>query len=136
MAKPKNRTKRKAVKVKRSNQAVDTKRKQGDFVKSFTGYMQLSLKNEDDEKVIRKNVIRKDDWRTKTYQAFKRVRRYCIEVTLFKIDESIEPAITSVIPDEKISREDIPTVADIYAQEMSAGHDDINYDKSYIRIFA
>ncbi len=136
MAKIKSRDKRKKQQQRKSNQATEQKRKQGKFVKSFDGYMQLTLKRETDDKTIRKNVIRCDDWLKRSFQIFKHDRQYYVELTMFKYDESFEPAVMGVETTHKIHREDIATVAGAIADELSAGHEDINFDKSYIRIYA
>ncbi len=136
MAKLKNRNKRKAVKVKKQNQAVQQKREAGDFVKEFKGYMQLSFKEETDDETIRKNVIRCDDWLKNSYQIFKHDRHYLVEVLLRKFDEGFEPAELSWVTESKIHRTDIVELARQMAEELAEGHDDVDYDNSHIRISA
>ena len=136
MAKLKNRNKRKAVKVKKQNQAVRQKREAGDFVKEFKGYMQLSFKEETDDETIRKNVIRCDDWLKNSYQIFKHDRHYLVEVLLRKFDEGFEPAELSWVTESKIHRTDIVELARQMAEELAEGHDDVDYDNSHIRISA
>jgi hypothetical protein len=136
MAKPKNRNKRKAVKQRKANQARQQKRDNGEFVKSFDGYMQLSFKRETDDETIRKNVIRRDDWLKNSYQIFKNPRRYLVGVTLFKFDKSIEPAELEWATETEIAKENIVDLAASMADEMADGHDDVDFDNSFIRIYA
>ena len=136
MAKPKNRNKRKAVKQRKANQAVQQKRDDGKFVKSFTGYMQLTFKRETDDETIRKNVIRCDDWLKNSYQIFKNPRRYLVGVTLFKFDKDFKPAELEWATKTEIAKENIVDLAASMADEMADGHDDVDFDNSYIRIYA
>ena len=136
MAKLKNRTKRKAVKTKQQNQASQQKREAGKFMPVFSGYMQLNLKHETDDETIRKNVIRRGDWLTSSYQIFKHDRQYYVEVTLFKHDSDYLPAVMGVETTHKIHRHDVVTVAGALADELADGHTDIDFDKSYVRIYA
>lgn len=134
MAKLKNRSKRKKVAVKASNVARQVKADNNEFVKQFTGYMQVSLKHETDDETIRRNVIKCGQWQ-RAYRIFKHDRRFLVEVTLFKLDPTIKPAIMSMAT-EVIEREYVAGVADTIIDELKAGHDDINFDKSYARIYA
>jgi|TARA_R110002020_G_scaffold474563_1_gene706284 hypothetical protein len=136
MPKPKNRDKRKKLAQRKRNQAVQQKRDDGAFVKSFTGYMQLTFKRETDDETIRKNVIRCDDWLKNSYQIFKNPRRYLVGVKLFKFDKSIEPAELEWATETEIAKENIVDLAAQMADKMSKGHDDVDFDNSYIRIYA
>ncbi|KRU23263.1 hypothetical protein [Psychrobacter piscatorii] len=136
MPKLKNRDKRKAAKVKKRNQAKQQKREAGEFIKEFTGYMQLSFKEETDDETIRKNVIRCGDWLKNSYQIFKNPRRYLVGVKLFKFDKSIEPAELEWATETEIAKENIVDLAAQMADKMSKGHDDVDFDNSYIRIYA
>ncbi|WP_299329699.1 hypothetical protein [uncultured Psychrobacter sp.] len=136
MAKPKNRNKRKAVKKRKCNQAKEQRRNNGEFVKSFSGYMQLTFKRETDDETIRKNVIRCDDWLKNSYQIFKNPRRYLVGVKLFKFDKSIDPAELEWATETEIAKENIVDLAARMADEMADGHDDVDFDNSYIRIYA
>ena len=136
MPKLKNREKRKAAKVKKRNQAKQQKHDDGKFVKSFTGYMQLTFKRETDDETIRKNVIRCDDWLKNSYQIFKNPRRYLVGVKLFKFDKNIEPAELEWATETEIAKENIVDLAAQMADKMSKGHDDVDFDNSYIRIYA
>lgn len=136
MAKPKNRDKRKAAKVKKQNQERQQKIDTGEFVKSFEGYMQLTFKRETDDETIRKNVIRCDDWLKNSYQIFKNPRRYLVGIKLFKFDKSIEPAELEWATETEIAKENIVDLAAQMADKMSKGHDDVDFDNSYIRIYA
>ncbi|MGP5518051.1 hypothetical protein ACTXNA_07385 [Psychrobacter celer] len=136
MPKPKNRDKRKKLAQRKRNQAVQQKRNDGAFVKSFTGYMQLTFKRETDDETIRKNVIRCDDWLKNSYQIFKNPRRYLVGVKLFKFDKSIEPAELEWATETEIAKENIVDLAAQMADKMSKGHDDVDFDNSYIRIYA
>ena len=136
MAKIKNRDKRKAAKVKKRNQAKQQKREAGEFVKEFTGYMQLSFKEETDDETIRKNVIRCGDWLKNSYQIFKYDRYYLVEVLLRKLDETVKPAELGWATKDKLFREDIVEVARQMAEELAEGEDDVDFDNSYIRISA
>lgn len=136
MAKPKNRDKRKKQTQRKRNQAVQQKREAGDFVKEFKGYMQISFKRETDEKTIRENVIRCDDWLKSSYQIFKNPRRYLVGVKLFKFDKSIKPAELEWATETKIAKENIVDLAARMADEMANGHDDVDFDNSFIRIYA
>jgi len=136
MAKLKNRDKRKKATQRNQNQAKQKRRDAGDFVKEFTGYMQLSFKEETDDETIRRNVIRCDDWLKNSYQIFKKNRFYLVEVLLRKFDESLEPAELGWETESKIYREDIVELARQMAEEMAEGHDGVDYDHSYIRISA
>ncbi len=136
MPKPKNRDKRKKLAQCKRNQAVQQKRNDGEFVKSFTGYMQLTFKRETDDETIRKNVIRCDDWLKNSYQIFKNPRRYLVGVKLFKFDKSIEPAELEWATETEIAKENIVDLAAQMADKMSKGHDDVDFDNSYIRIYA
>lgn len=136
MPKPKNRDKRKKLAQRKRNQAVQQKRDDGKFVKSFTGYMQLTFKRETDDETIRKNVIRCDDWLKNSYQIFKNPRRYLVGVKLFKFDTSIEPAELEWATETEIAKENIVDLAAQMADKMSKGHDDVDFDNSYIRIYA
>lgn len=136
MAKIKNRDKRKKQTQRKSNQARQQKIDDGEFVKSFTGYMQLSFKRETDEKTIRENVIRCDDWLKNSYQIFKNPRRYLVGVKLFKFDKSIKPAELEWATKTAIAKENIVDLAARMADEMANGHDDVDFDNSFIRIYA
>ncbi len=136
MPKPKNRDKRKKLAQRKRNQAVQQKRDDCKFVKSFTGYMQLTFKRETDDETIRKNVIRCDDWLKNSYQIFKNPRRYLVGVKLFKFDKSIEPAELEWATETEIAKENIVDLAAQMADKMSKGHDDVDFDNSYIRIYA
>ncbi len=134
MAKTKNRCKRKKAKIAASNKILQEKFENDDFVRQFTGYMQVSLKNETDDETIRRNVIRRGQWQ-KAYRIFKHDRKFYVEVTLFKTNPAIKPAIMGMETDV-IEREYIAGVADLIINELKEGHDDINYDLSYARIYA
>lgn len=136
MAKLKNRTKRKAVKAKQQNQAKQQRRDDGDFIKEFDGYMQISFKEETSDAAIKAGVIRRDDWLTSAYQIFKHHRYYLVEVVMKKFDPSFDDAELAWVTKDKLYRSDIVEIARQMAEEMSEGHDDIDYDNSYIRIFA
>lgn len=136
MAKAKNRDKRKKAQAKKVNQASQNKRDAGEFVKSFEGYMQLTFKRETDDETIRKNVIRCDDWLKNSYQIFKNPRRYLVGVKLFKFDKSIKPAELEWATETEIAKENIVDLAARMADEMAEGHDDVDLDNSYIRIYA
>lgn len=136
MAKPKNRDRRKKQTQRKRNQAVQQKREAGDFVKEFKGYMQISFKRETDEKTIRENVIRCDDWLKSSYQIFKNPRRYLVGVKLFKFDKSIKPAELEWATETEIAKENIVDLAARMADEMANGHDDVDFDNSFIRIYA
>ena len=136
MAKLKNRAARKKQTERKRNQEKQQKREAGEFIKEFSGYMQLNLKHETDDETIRKSVIRCDDWLKRSFQIFKHERKYYVEITMFKHDESFDPAVMGVETVDKIHREDIVTVAGGIADELSVGHEDIDFDKSYIRIYA
>ncbi|MFT0771252.1 hypothetical protein [Psychrobacter aquimaris] len=136
MPKLKNRDKRKAAKVKKRNQAKQKKREAGEFIKEFTGYMQLSFKEETDDETIRKNVIRCGDWLKNSYQIFKNPRRYLVGVKLFKFDKSITPAEFEWATETEIAKENIVDLAARMADEMANGHDDVDFDNSFIRIYA
>ena len=131
-----NRFKRKKAQQKKVNQVRQQKVDAGEFVKSFTGYMQLSFKRETDEKTIRENVIRCDDWLKNSYQIFKNPRRYLIGVKLFKFDKSIEPAELEWATETEIAKENIVDLAAQMADKITKGHDDVDFDNSYIRIYA
>ncbi|MDN5565905.1 MAG: hypothetical protein L0G25_03805 [Psychrobacter sp.] len=134
MAKLKNRTKRKAVNQKQSNQASQHERDAGEFVKLFSGFMQVSLKEETDDETIIKNVKRCADWLKNNYQIFKHDCRFYVEVILFKTDPAIKPAIMGMETDV-IEREYVSGMADVIIDELKKEHDDINFDKSYTRIY-
>ena len=136
MAKTKNRDRRKKQTQRKRNQAVQQKRDAGDFIKEFKGYMQLSFKEETDDETIRKNVIRCDDWLKNSYQIFKHDRHYLVEVLLRKFDKDFEPAELSWATESKIHRTDIVELARQMAEELAEGHDDVDFDNSYIRISA
>lgn len=138
MAKIKNRTKRKAVKTKQINQARQQRRDDGDFIKEFDGYMQISFKEETSDAAIKAGVIRCDDWLKSAYQIFKHPRYYLVEVLMKKFDPSFKPAELAWVTKDKLHRSDIVEVARQMSEEMSEGHDPegIDYDNSYIRIFA
>ncbi len=136
MSKIKNRNRRKKKTQRKSNQARQQKIDDGEFVKSFTGYMQLSFKRETDEKTIRENVIRCDDWLKNSYQIFKNPRRYLVGVKLFKFDKSIKPAELEWATETEIAKENIVDLASRMADEMANGHDDVDFDNSFIRIYA
>lgn len=136
MAKLKNRDKRKKVKVKKQNQTKQKRREAGDFIKEFTGYMQLSFKEETDDETIRRNVVRCEDWLKDSYQIFKKDRFYLVEVLLRKFDKSFEPAELAWATRDKLWRTDLVEVARQMAEEMAEDHDDVDFDNSYIRIFA
>lgn len=136
MPKLKNRDKRKKLAQRKRNQAVQQKCDDGEFVKSFTGYMQLTFKRETDDETIRKNVIRCDDWLKNSYQIFKNPRRYLVGVKLFKFDKNIEPAELEWATETEIAKENIVDLAAQMADKMSKGHDDVDFDNSYIRIYA
>ncbi len=136
MPKLKNRDKRKAAKVKKRNQAKQQKREAGEFVKEFTGYMQLSFKEETDDETIRKNVILCGDWLKNSYQIFKHDRYYLVEVLLRKFDETLKPAELGWATKDKLFREDIVEVARQMAEELAEGENDVDFDSSYIRISA
>lgn len=136
MAKVKNRDRRKLSKQRKQNQTKQKKRESGQFIKEFKGYMQISFKVETDDETIRKNVIRCDDWLKNAYQIFKKPRRYLIGVTLLKHDKEYMPAEMIWETETEIARENIVDLASAMADEMSAGHDDIDFDNSYTRIYA
>lgn len=136
MAKLKNRDKRKKLAQKKLNQRRQQHMDAGKFVASFNGYMQLNLKHETDDETIRKSVIRRGDWLTKSYQIFKNPRRYLVAVKLFKLDKNIEPAELEWATDTEIAKENIVDLAARMADEMAAGHDDVDFNNSFIRIFA
>lgn len=136
MAKTKNRDKRKKQAQRKANQERQQKVDAGEFVKSFSGYMQLSFKRETDDETIRKNVIRCDDWLKNSYQIFKNPRRYLVGVKLFKFDKSIEPAELEWSTETEIAKENIVDLAAKMADEMAEGHDDVDFDNSFIRIYA
>ena len=136
MAKPKNRDRRKKQTQRKRNQERQQNIDAGEFIKSFTGYMQISFKNETDEKTIRENVIRCDDWLKNSYQIFKNPRRYLVGVKLFKFDKSIKPAELEWATETEIAKENIVDLAARMADEMANGHDDVDFDNSFIRIYA
>lgn len=136
MAKTKNRDKRKRQVQRQRNQRRQQKINDGKFVPVFNGYMQLNLKHETDDETIRSSVIRRDDWLKKSYQIFKHDRKYYVEITMFKRDSEYLPAVMGVETTHKIQKEDVVTVAGGIADELSAGHTDIDFDKSFVRIFA
>ncbi|MGA6101784.1 hypothetical protein ACPESL_06325 [Psychrobacter pocilloporae] len=136
MAKAKNRDKRKKAAIKKANQSRQQKIDDGEFTPVFSGYMQLNLKHETDDETIRKNVIRRRDWLTNSYQIFKHERKYYVEITMFKRDSEYLPAVMGVETTHKIAKEDVVTVAGAIADELSAGHTDIDFDRSYVRIYA
>lgn len=136
MAKTKNRDKRKKAAIKKANQTRQQKIDDGEFTPVFSGYMQLNLKHETDDETIRKNVIRCGDWLKNSYQIFKHERKYYVEITMFKRDSEYLPAVMGVETTHKIAKEDVVTVAGAIADELSAGHTDIDFDRSYVRIYA
>ncbi len=136
MAKIKNRDKRKKQQQRKSNLAKQQKIDAGEFVKSFTGYIQISFKRETDDETLRKNVIRRDDWFKNSYQIFKNPRRYLVGVTLFKFDKEYLPAELTWATETEIAKESIVDLAAKMADEMAEGHDDVDFDNSYIRIYA
>lgn len=136
MAKIKNRDRRKKQTQRKRNQERQKNIDAGEFIKSFTGYMQISFKNETDEKTIRENVIRCDDWLKNSYQIFKHPRRYLVGVKLFKFDKSIKPAELEWATETEIAKENIVDLAARMADEMANGHDDVDFDNSFIRIYA
>ena len=136
MAKIKNRDRRKKQAQRKRNQERQQNIDAGEFIKSFTGYMQISFKNETDEKTIRENVIRCDDWLKNSYQIFKHPRRYLVGAKLFKFDKSVEPAELEWATETEIAKENIVDLAARMADEMANGHDDVDFDNSFIRIYA
>lgn len=136
MAKAKNRASRKKAAVKKANQVKQQKREAGEFVKEFTGYMQLSFKEETDDETIRKNVIRCGDWLKNSYQIFKHDRYYLVEVLLRKFDKDTAPAELGWATKDKLFREDIVEIARQMAEELAEGEDDVDFDNSFIRIYA
>jgi len=135
MAKIKARDKRKKAAAKKQNQAREQRRQDGEFVKSFSGYMQISLKEETSDEAIIKGVKRCGDWLKSSRSIFKHPRRYLLSILMNKNDKSITPAemevVTPIIP-----KEYIVDVARDMAEELTAGESDIDYETSYIRIFA
>lgn len=136
MAKVKNRDKRKKQVQRQRNQRRQQYIDTGKFVPVFSGYMQLNLKHETDDEAIRRGVKRSGDWFTKSYQIFKHERKYYVEITMFKRDSEYLPAVMGVETTHKIAKEDVVTVAGAIADELSAGHTDIDFDKSFVRIYA
>lgn len=135
MAKVKARDKRKKAAIKKQNQAREQRRQNGEFVKSFSGYMQISLREETTDEAILAGVKRCGDWLKSSRSIFKHQRRYLLSVLISKNDKSITPAemevVTPIIP-----KEYIVDVARDMAEELTSGESDIDYNNSYIRIFA
>lgn len=136
MAKVKNRDKRKKARIKKSNQEKQAKYEAGDFVHEFKGYTQISFKKETDDDAIKAGVIKVGDWRDKGFQIFKHDRYFLVKVYIVKFDRSIKPAELEWVTKDKLYRTDIVEVARQMAEEMTEGHDGIDYDNSWIRISA
>lgn len=138
MAKLKNRDKRKKIAARQRNQDRQKRRDAGEFIKEFSGYTQISLKEETDDAAIKAGVIKIGDWLTNGYQIFKHERYFLIDVLMTKSDPSFTPAEMAWVTKDKLYRTDIVEVARKMAEEMTAGHNPktIDFDNSYIRIFA
>ena len=138
MAKLKNRDKRKKIAARQRNQERQQKIDAGDFVKQFSGYTQISLKEETDDATIKAGVIKVGDWLENGYQIFKHERYFLIDVLMTKFDPTFTPAEMAWVTKDKLYRTDIVEVARQMAEEMTAGHkpETIDFDNSYIRIFA